>query len=183
MIMAPVLAYPKSHDTFILDTNTSNVAVGAELSQVQDGVERTIALLACATEITSQTDRILLNTPRTDDVAVTNITGCELSMIAGFPVVIRIIPLVVRCVDISLSVDEDRASWTDVKSKTQMRKEQLEDTDIKPVFTWLEPSPNELYNHGIATKHLWGNKERLRIYYTMVFCTMSGLLTEAPVGA
>ena len=43
MITAPVLAYPYSHDTFILDTDASNVAIGAELLQVQDGVERTIA--------------------------------------------------------------------------------------------------------------------------------------------
>ena len=43
MITAPVLAYANSHDTFILDTYASNVVVGAELSQVQNGVERTIA--------------------------------------------------------------------------------------------------------------------------------------------
>ena len=43
MITAPVLAYPNSHDTFILDTDASNVAVGAELLQIPDGVERTIA--------------------------------------------------------------------------------------------------------------------------------------------
>ena len=32
-------------------------------------------LLACTTEITSQTDRILSNTPRADDVAITNRAG------------------------------------------------------------------------------------------------------------
>ena len=41
MITAPVL--DNSHDTFILDTDASNVAIGAELLQVRDGVERTIA--------------------------------------------------------------------------------------------------------------------------------------------
>ena len=39
IITAPVLAYPNSRDTFILDTDASNVAVGAELLQVQDWVE------------------------------------------------------------------------------------------------------------------------------------------------
>ena len=42
MITAPVLAYPNSHDTFILETEARYVAVGAELLQIQDGVERTI---------------------------------------------------------------------------------------------------------------------------------------------
>ena len=39
---APVLAYPNSEDLFILDTDASNHAIGAELLQVQNGVERLI---------------------------------------------------------------------------------------------------------------------------------------------
>ena len=38
----PVLAYPNSEDLFILDTDASNHAIGAELLQVQNGVERLI---------------------------------------------------------------------------------------------------------------------------------------------
>ena len=36
---APVLAYPKKDGIFILDTDASNTAIGAELLQVQDGEE------------------------------------------------------------------------------------------------------------------------------------------------
>ena len=39
---APVLAYTNSADLFILDTDTSNHAIGAELLQVQNVVERLI---------------------------------------------------------------------------------------------------------------------------------------------
>ncbi len=39
---APMLALPNSTDPFILDTDASNWAIGAELLQVQDGVERVI---------------------------------------------------------------------------------------------------------------------------------------------
>ena len=40
---APCLAYPLPEATFILDADASKYAIGAELSQVQNGVERTIA--------------------------------------------------------------------------------------------------------------------------------------------
>ena len=39
----PVLALPNANNPFILDTDASNYAIGAELIQVQNGVERTIA--------------------------------------------------------------------------------------------------------------------------------------------
>ena len=42
LMEAPVLAYPNSEDLFMLDTNASNHAIGAELLQVQNGVERLI---------------------------------------------------------------------------------------------------------------------------------------------
>ena len=39
----PVLALPNNRDMFVLDTDASDISIGAELSQVQDGQERTIA--------------------------------------------------------------------------------------------------------------------------------------------
>jgi len=39
----PIMAYPLEHGQFILDTDASDFAIGAVLSQVQDGVERPIA--------------------------------------------------------------------------------------------------------------------------------------------
>ena len=49
----------------------------------------------------------------------------------------------------------------------QLREEQLNYIDIRPVFTWLENfeehSPNELFNQGIVNKHLWRNRDRLKI--------------------
>ena len=40
---APVLGYPRTDHPFILDTDASNVGIGAVLSQVQEGEERVIA--------------------------------------------------------------------------------------------------------------------------------------------
>ena len=42
LMEAPVLAYPNSEDVFILNTDASNHTIGAELIQVQNGVERLI---------------------------------------------------------------------------------------------------------------------------------------------
>ncbi|MCG8078710.1 MAG: Ty3/Gypsy family RNase HI domain-containing protein, partial [Candidatus Thiodiazotropha taylori] len=39
----PVLALPNQHDSFVLDTDASNEAIGAELIQVQNGQEKVIA--------------------------------------------------------------------------------------------------------------------------------------------
>ncbi|MCG7869896.1 MAG: DDE-type integrase/transposase/recombinase, partial [Candidatus Thiodiazotropha taylori] len=39
----PVLALPNQHDSFVLDTDASNEAIGAELIQIQDGQEKVIA--------------------------------------------------------------------------------------------------------------------------------------------
>ena len=42
LMEAPFLAYQNSEDLFILDTDASNHVIGAELLQVQNGVERLI---------------------------------------------------------------------------------------------------------------------------------------------
>lgn len=46
LMSAPVLAYPKLGSRFILDTDSSDFASGAVLSQVQDGQERVIAYMS-----------------------------------------------------------------------------------------------------------------------------------------
>lgn len=46
LISTPVLAYPRLGETFILDTDSSDVANGAVLSQLQDGQERVIAYMS-----------------------------------------------------------------------------------------------------------------------------------------
>ena len=61
MSKPPVLAYPNETDTFILDTDASNFAAGAVLSQVQDGVERPIAF---GSKIFSKTQTNMCTTMR-----------------------------------------------------------------------------------------------------------------------
>jgi hypothetical protein len=43
LLSAPVLALPNKTDYYILDTDASDKAIGAELIQVQNGEERVIA--------------------------------------------------------------------------------------------------------------------------------------------
>ena len=43
MTSPPVLGFPNASDLFVLDTDASDLAIGAELSQVQDGKERVIS--------------------------------------------------------------------------------------------------------------------------------------------
>ena len=42
MVTAPILSYPNASDMFVLDTDASNHAIGAVLSQVQDDIERVV---------------------------------------------------------------------------------------------------------------------------------------------
>ena len=43
MCQSPILAYPRPHHEFILDTDASNSGIGAVLSQVQEGTEKVIS--------------------------------------------------------------------------------------------------------------------------------------------
>jgi len=47
MTQAPILAYPRPQGQFILDTDASDLTLGGELLQVQDGVERVISYASC----------------------------------------------------------------------------------------------------------------------------------------
>ena len=42
LVCAPIWAYPNSIDQFIIDTDASDKAIGAELIQVQDGEEKVV---------------------------------------------------------------------------------------------------------------------------------------------
>ena len=44
LINAVILNLPTSDDIFILDTDASDKSIGAELSQIQDGMERRSAM-------------------------------------------------------------------------------------------------------------------------------------------
>ena len=48
LIEAPVLAYPDPSYPFLLDTDASNVGIGAVLSQVVEGRERPVAYFSSA---------------------------------------------------------------------------------------------------------------------------------------
>ena len=50
----PVLALSKHHDPFILDTDSSNTAIGAELIQVQNDMEKVIAYGSFALTVLSR---------------------------------------------------------------------------------------------------------------------------------
>ena len=48
LLSTPVLAYPHSAEPFVLDTDATNVDIGAVLSQVQNGEKRVIAFYSRA---------------------------------------------------------------------------------------------------------------------------------------
>ena len=54
LISSPILAYPTAEDEFVLDTDASNYAIGAVLSQIQNGEERVIAYASHTLQKTQQ---------------------------------------------------------------------------------------------------------------------------------
>ena len=85
MVTSPVLAYPNSEDTFILDTDASDRAVGAVLSQIQQGEERTIAYASHAL------DKCQLKycTTRKELLAVVKFTRHFRHYLLGKPFIVR----------------------------------------------------------------------------------------------
>lgn len=61
---APILSYPTRDGQFILDTDASNVCIGAVMSQIQEGEEKVIAYGSAHLQSTQQrycvTRRVLL---------------------------------------------------------------------------------------------------------------------------
>ena len=80
-----VLALPNSDDQFILDTDASDVSVGAELSQLQDNVERPIAY---ASKVLTDPQRKYCTT-RKELLAVIIFTRQFRHYLLGRPVIIR----------------------------------------------------------------------------------------------
>ena len=54
LVFAPILVFPDSTKTFLLDSNVSNEGIGAVLSQVEDGQETVIVY---ASQVLSKAER------------------------------------------------------------------------------------------------------------------------------
>ena len=48
LVNPPILTFPDEGGVFILDTDASSLAVGAVLSQKQEGIEKVIAYYSCS---------------------------------------------------------------------------------------------------------------------------------------
>ena len=81
----PVLALPNQSDTFVLDTDASNLAIGAVLSQIQDGKERVIAYGSYA--LTKEQRRYCVT--RKELLAVVRFTRQFRHYLLGKPFVVR----------------------------------------------------------------------------------------------
>lgn len=42
LVSSPILSYPNNNDTFVLDTDASNDGIGAVLSKIQNGEEKSL---------------------------------------------------------------------------------------------------------------------------------------------
>jgi len=85
MIAAPVLSYPNAKDPFILDVDASDIAIGAELIQVQDGIERVISY---GSKILPSTERRYCTT-RKELLALVLFLRQYRQYLLGRPVVVR----------------------------------------------------------------------------------------------
>ena len=80
-----ILAFPRTQDTFILDTDASDCGIGAVLSQNQDGQERVVAY---GSPILTKTERNYCTT-RKEMLAVVYFIEHFCSYLLGHPFVLR----------------------------------------------------------------------------------------------
>lgn len=85
LMTAPVLTIPTADGKFILDTDASDIAIGAELSQVQNGVERCISY--CSFTLTPEQKKYC--TTRKELLAVVRFTRHFRHYLLGRPFDIR----------------------------------------------------------------------------------------------
>jgi transposase InsO family protein len=71
-------------------------------------------------------------------------------------------------------VSTDLPNWTHQHSKEELRREQLEDSDIAKVINWLEnrgPEPHELYLCSPAVKAMWLQRQQLHLVNGVMYYT------------
>ena len=262
MVSAPVLAYPKPEGLFILDTDASNDAIGAELIQIHDGEPKVICYgsfvltpeqrrycttrkeLLAVVRFTRQFRHYLLGrkfTVRTDHNSLTwlmrfkliegqlarwleelscydmdivhrpgvkhgNADGlsrmeeglvyCNCYHAGSTPSqlpcggckycvnahktwsrfeeeVDDVVPLAIRTIDIATSQDSVTHFWGPGYDRTQLRDEQMGDTDLRKIITWLEaktePTQAELSLSSPAVKYYWLHKKQLCMKGELLF--------------
>ena len=107
-----------------------------------------------------------------------------------------VVPLAIRGIQLELvDPDENPDLVPEVTTfigytSEQLREFQLQDSELKPVISWLEsdngnPSESELMRQGRVTKHLWSCKSQLRIvkgvlYYRWEYLAHSELKFVVP---
>ena len=75
-----------------------------------------------------------------------------------------VVPLATR--QLEVSNDANDANYMHQYSSQELRESQMQDTELRPVVTWLEsepPTQNDLQLQGVGTRKLWNNKELLHM--------------------
>ncbi|UYV84885.1 K02A2.6-like, partial [Cordylochernes scorpioides] len=138
LVAAPILAYPRPGDSFILDTDASNTGIGGVLSQIQEGSERVIAYFS----------KTLSKPERNYCVTVHSTLLCGDCARAEDK-------YGVRQVTVQESDEVEEQHWTG----QALGKAQREDRDLLPVINWKEsderPSWKDVAPYSPKTKSLW----------------------------
>ncbi|XP_063920956.1 uncharacterized protein LOC135135765 [Zophobas morio] len=197
---SPILSYPQSSGMFILDTDASNIGIGAVLSQVQDKEEKVIEYFSgilLKTENYCATRKELLAIVRAVEHFHKYLYGREFLIRTDYAALIWLFQMknperqdgfndsnsITSKFDTGLNckhcdkieqretsfncgrtaVTEDE-EWT----TAQLRKDQEEDVDIRPLLKWKEvgaerPAWSEISNESPSFKALWAQWDSLRI--------------------